>query len=436
MKLLTFKGGVHPKYRKELAKDSPIKRIEPPEFIYLPLTQHTGIPSKPIIEKKDEVEVGMKIAESNGKLSVPLHSSVAGVYMGLVNWPHPLGGRKEAMKIKLDPQRTFEWKEEERDVDLFSEDQIIEIVKEAGIVGMGGAAFPTYFKMKVPPDKKIKDLIINGAECEPYLTADHRLILERAEDIFKGVEILKRVLNPERVWIAIEDNKMDAIDKIKEFSSSYPWANITIHETKYPQGSEKQLIQSITGKEVPEGGLPFDVGAYVQNVGTVIAIYEAVCYSKPLYERVVTVTGPVRDPSNFLVPIGTPFEYLIEASGGVFGGTMQIINGGPMMGIAQVYPEVPVIKGTTGILVQNEKETLEREVSPCIRCASCVDVCPMYLMPTEIYKFIELEDFEKAKELGVLSCMECGGCGYVCPSYIPLPQHFKYAKAELMKEKK
>jgi len=436
LKLLTFKGGVHPRDKKELAKYLLIKRIELPEFVYLPLSQHTGASSKPIIEKKDEVEVGMKIAESGGKLSVPLHSSVAGVFMGVVSWPHPLGGRKPAMKIKVDTEKTTEWEGKERDPESFSAEDIIEIVKEAGIVGMGGAAFPTFFKMKVPPGKKITDLIINGAECEPYLTADHRLMLERTEDILKGTDILRRVLNPKRVWIAVESNKIDTVDKMKEFSSSYPWMNIVVHATKYPQGSEKQLIQSITGNEVPEGGLPFDVGAYVQNVGTAVAIYEAVRYSKPLYERVVTVTGPVRAPSNFLVPIGTPFEYLIEVAGGVIGGEKMIINGGPMMGIAQIYPEVPVIKGTSGILVQNAKEVFERKASPCIRCASCVDVCPMCLMPTEIYKFIDMEDFEKAEELGVLSCIECGGCGYVCPSNIPLVQQFKYAKAEIMKEKK
>jgi electron transport complex protein RnfC len=436
LRLLTFKGGIHPKYRKELAKDSPIKRIEPPEFVYLPLSQHTGTPSKPIIEKKTEVELGMKIAESSGKLSVPLHSSVSGTYMGLENWPHPLGGRKPAMKIKVDTDKTTDWKGGERDINGFSKDEIVEIIRESGIVGMGGAAFPTYFKMRVTPNKKIEDLIINGAECEPYLTADYRIMLERTEDIFKGIEILRKVISPERTWIAVEDNKEEAIEKLKEISKSFPWANITIHKTKYPQGSEKQLIASIAGKEVPEGGLPFDVGTYVQNVGTIIAIYEALRYSKPLYERVVTVTGPLRDPSNFLVPIGTPFKYLIEASGGVMGDMIQIINGGPMMGIAQIYPEVPVIKGTTGILVRIKKDIDRSEVYPCIRCASCVEVCPMYLMPTEIYKFIELENFEKAEELGVLSCMECGSCGYVCPSNIPLPQQFKFAKSEIVKKRK
>ncbi len=435
MRLLTFKGGVHPKYKKELAEDSPIKRIEPPEFVYLPLSQHTGVPSKPIIEKKALVKVGMKIAGSVGKLSVPLHSSVAGMYMGMVNWPHPLGGRQPAMKIKVDKEETTEWEGEKRDTESLSSKEIIQIIKKSGIVGMGGAAFPTYFKMQVPPDKKITDLIINGAECEPYLSADYRLMLERTEDIFRGTDIIRRVLNPKRVWIAVESNKMDAVEKMEELSSSYPWISICVHATKYPQGSEKQLIQSLIGKEVPEGGLPFDVGAYVQNVGTVIAIYEAIHFSKPLYERVVTVTGPVRDPSKFLIAIGTPFEYLIENAGGVIRGTRVIINGGPMMGIAQGYSDVPVIKGTTGILVQSSKEVLEREVGPCIRCASCIDVCPMYLMPTEIYKSIESEDLERADKLGVLSCMECGSCGYICPSYIPLLQQFKYAKTEIMKRK-
>jgi len=436
LRLLTFKGGVHPEDKKELAGFAPIERIKPPEIVYLPLSQHTGVPSKPIIEKKDEVEVGMKIAESNGKLSVPLHSSVAGVYMGLVNYPHPLGGRKLAMKIKVDPERTEEWKSEEKEVGTLSNKDIIKIVKESGIVGMGGAAFPTFFKMQPPPDKKIADLIINGAECEPYLTADYRLMIERAEDILKGIDIIRRVINPDRVWIAIESNKMDAVERMKEVSSSYPSFNISIHKTKYPQGSEKQLVQAVKRQEVPEGGLPFDAGAYVQNIGTALAVYEAVCCSKPLYERVVTVTGSVRDPSNFLVPIGTPFDYLIEEAGGVIGTLMKVINGGPMMGIAQVYPEVPVIKGTTGILIQNREEFFSGIVGPCIRCAACIDVCPMCLMPTEINKSIETENFDKAEEMGVLSCMECGGCAYVCPSNIPLVQQFKYAKNEIMKRRK
>ncbi|MCK4422068.1 electron transport complex subunit RsxC [candidate division WOR-3 bacterium] len=436
MKLLSFKGGTHPLERKELSSDAHIKRVEPPEIVYLPLSQHTGAPSKVIIEKKDEVTVGMKIAEGDGKISVPLHSSVAGVFMGVVDYPHPLGEKKPAMKIKVDHEKTGEWEGKERDPESLSPEEIIKIVRESGIVGMGGAAFPTHFKLQPPPDKPIADLIINGAECEPFLTSDYRLMMERTEDILKGVDIIRRVLNPERIWISIESNKMDAVEKMKEAASTYPWAKITVHATKYPQGSEKQLVQSITGLEVPDGGLPFDVGAYVQNVGTAVAIYEAVRYSKPLYERIVTVTGSVREPSNFLVPIGTPFEYLIEQASGVIGELKKIINGGPMMGIAQVTGEVPVIKGTTGILIQNEEEIIPGQTSACIRCASCIDICPLNLMSTELYKFISMDNFDRAEELGLLSCIECGTCSYVCPSNIPLTQYFKYGKAMIAKRRK
>lgn len=436
MKLLTFRGGVHPPYKKELSRDASIKRIEPPEEVFLPLSQHTGAPSNPIIDKKDEVQVGMKIAEADGKFSLPLHSSVNGVYMGIVNHPHPLGGMKKAMKIKVEVKENVEWKGKERDIDSLSEEEMIKIIKNAGIAGMGGAAFPAFIKMQPPPEKEIRDLIINGAECEPYLTSDHRIMLERTADILKGVDILRRILKPNNVWIGIEANKMDAVKAMQNVVEDYPWAEITVHSTRYPQGSEKQLIQAITGKQVPVGGLPFDVGCYVQNVGTAVAIYEAVKFSKPLYERVVTVTGAVKNPSNFLVPLGTTFGYLIEKAGGREGEAGKIINGGPMMGIAQITDEVPVIKGTTGILVQKESEVIKEEEGPCIRCASCVNVCPVNLSPTEIYRFVELEDYDMVDAMDVDSCIECGSCSYICPASIPLTQQFKYAKAELRKRRK
>jgi electron transport complex protein RnfC len=428
LSLLTFKGGIHPPGYKYLSKDSKIKRIEPPDFIYLYLSQHTGVPSKPIIEKKDEVETGQKIAEASGKLSVPLHSPVSGTYMGTVMHPHPLGGRKEAIKIKVNKENSEPFKKKNR--------ENIQGIKVSGIVGMGGAAFPTYFKLQVPPNKKIRDVIINGAECEPYLTSDYRLMIEKPEEIMKGVDIIRKIVKPKNVWIAIEANKLDALDNMKGTSSLFPWANFIVLKTKYPQGSEKQLIDAITGKEVPEGGLPFDVGAYVQNVGTAFAIYEAVYFEKPLFERVVTITGNVRHQSNFLTPIGTPFKHLIELTEGPIGEISKIINGGPLMGIAQTDIESCVIKGTSGIVVQNQKEVLGREPTPCIRCGACVDRCPMKLLPTEIYKYIEMNKLEKAKEMGVTSCMECGSCSYICPANLPLTQQFKIAKNKINRKSK
>jgi electron transport complex protein RnfC len=436
LKLLTFKGGIHPPYYKEKSKNCKIKKIALPEFLYLHLSQHTGIPSNPIIEKGEEVKPGQKIAKESGKLSVPLHSPVSGVYMGVVRYPHPLGGMKEAMRIQVNKENPEFFKEKRRSkISDIPAQKLISIIKDSGIVGMGGAAFPTYFKLQVPPNKKIKDLIINGVECEPYLTSDYRLMMERAEEIMKGVDILRRIIRPLNVWIAIESNKLDALENMKNSASVFPWAKFVALKTKYPQGSEKQLIDAVTGKKVPEGGLPFDAGAYVQNVGTAFAIYEAVYLTKPLFERVVTVTGNIRHQSNFLVPIGTPFEHIIEIAEGAVGKVSKIINGGPLMGITQATPKAPVTKGTTGILIQNQKDIFRKEPAPCIRCAACVDACPMKLLPTEIYKYIEIDSLERAKELGVLSCMECGSCSYVCPAGIPLTQQFKVAKNRIMKTK-
>jgi electron transport complex protein RnfC len=437
LSLLTFKGGIHPPDYKYSSKDSKIKRIDPPDFVCLYLSQHTGVPSKPIIEKKDEVETGQKIAEASGKLSVPLHSPVNGTYMGTVMHPHPLGGKKEAMKIKVNKENPEPFKRKNREnISAVSEQKLISIIKESGIAGMGGAAFPTYFKLQVPPNKKIKDVIINGAECEPYLTSDYRLMIEKPEEIMRGVDIIRKIVKPKNVWIAIEANKLDALDNMKSTSSLFPWANFVVLKTKYPQGSEKQLIDAITGREVPEGGLPFDVSAYVQNVGTAFAIYEAVYFEKPLFERVVTISGNVRHQSNFLAPIGTPFKHLIELTEGPIGEISKIINGGPLMGIAQADIESCVIKGTSGIVVQNQKEALERETAPCIRCGACVDRCPMKLLPTELYKYIEMNKLEKAKELGVNSCMECGSCSYICPANLPLTQQFKIAKNKINRKSK
>jgi electron transport complex protein RnfC len=436
LNLLTFKGGIHPHDYKEKSKDAKIKRIDPPDFIYLYLSQHTGVPSEPILKKKDEVQVGQKVAKASGQLSVPLHSPVNGTYMGTVMHPHPLGGKKKAIRIKVDKENIeyFKKKKKKEGISKIPAKKLINIIKESGIVGMGGAAFPTYFKLQVPTNKKIKDLIINGIECEPYLTSDYRLMLEKPEEIMKGVDVIRKIIKPEKVWVAIESNKLDALETMKKTSPLFPWANFVVLKTKYPQGSEKQLIDAITGRKIPEGGLPFDVGAYVQNIGTAFAIYEAVYFEKPLFERVVTVTGNIRHQSNFLAPIGTPFEHLIKLTEGPIGKILKIINGGPLMGIAQSYIESCVVKGTSGIVIQNEKESFENEPTPCIRCGACIDCCPMNLLPTQLYKYIEMDKLEKAEELGVTSCIECGSCAYICPANIPLTQQFKIAKRRLEKK--
>ena len=435
MKLLKFKGGVHPHDHKELSKSSQIMPVPPPEFVYVPLSQHTGAPSKPIVEKKAQVKKGTRLSEPVGFVSVPVHSPVSGTVMGIVPYYHPLGKKMDAIKIKVEGDEIEEGIGEERDYSNMKKEEMIEAIKMAGIVGLGGAAFPTHVKLSPPPDKPIDTVIINGAECEPYLTSDYRLMLERPDDIIKGTEIIRRILNPKRVVIGIEDNKPDAIQILREKTDGTGIEVVSL-PARYPQGSEKHLIYAITGRKVPAGGLPFDVGCYVQNVGTAIAIYEALRFGKPLYERVVTITGGVNKPGNFLVPIGTPASHLIEQAGGVKGEVGKIIFGGPMMGLAQITDAVPVIKGTSGILIQLKNEVHIEDVYPCIRCSSCVDVCPMGLIPNMIGKLVNAGKYEMAEEMGLMFCIECGCCAYVCPSKRPLVHTFKMGKREVLKRRK
>ncbi|MCD6399214.1 electron transport complex subunit RsxC [candidate division WOR-3 bacterium] len=436
MKVFKFRGGIHLLEKKEITKNKSISKINLPEFVYIPLSQHTGAPSKPIVNKKDAVKVGTRLSDPVGFVSVPVHSSVSGVVAGIVPHYHHLGKKMDAVKIKVEGQELEEGIGEERNYSNLRPDEIIEKVKMAGIVGLGGAAFPTHVKLSPPKDKKIDTLIINGAECEPYLTADYRIMLERPDDILKGTEIIRKILNPERVVIAIEDNKKDAATLLMEKIGGERDIKVVLLKTRYPQGSEKQLIFAITGREVPAGGLPFDVGCYVQNVGTAVAIYEAIALNKPLYERVVTVTGAVNNPGNFLVPIGTPIKNLIDAAGGSLGEVGKVIMGGPMMGIAQKSLEVPVVKGTSGILIQSINDVFLDDPTPCIRCGSCVDVCPMGLLPNLMEWNINANNFDGAEKLGLMFCIECGSCAYVCPARRPLVHAFKYGKSEILKQRR
>lgn len=436
MKVFKFRGGIHPLEKKEITKNKSISKINLPEFVYIPLSQHTGAPSKPIVNKKDAVKVGTRLSDPVGFVSVPVHSSVSGIVAGIVPHYHHLGKKMDAVKIKVEGQELEEGIGEERNYSNLRPDEIIEKVKMAGIVGLGGAAFPTHVKLSPPKDKKIDTLIINGAECEPYLTADYRIMLERPDDILKGTEIISKILNPERVVIAIEDNKKDAATLLMEKIGGERDIEVVLLKTRYPQGSEKQLIFAITGREVPAGGLPFDVGCYVQNVGTAVAIYEAIALNKPLYERVVTVTGAVNNPGNFLVPIGTPIKNLIDAAGGSLGEIGKVIMGGPMMGIAQKSLEVPVVKGTSGILIQSINDVFIDDPTPCIRCGSCVDVCPMGLLPNLMEWNVNANNFDGAEKLGLMFCIECGSCAYVCPARRPLVHAFKYGKSEILKRRR
>ncbi len=428
MRRYTFQGGIHPKENKTITENRKIVEIKPPEEVIVPLSQHTGSPSRPLVEKGDEIKVGTKIGESTGFISSNTHSPVSGKVKKIDNHPHPAGGEVLSVFIVNNGQEEWE-KLSDRDIESLSSSDIIDIVKEAGIVGLGGAAFPTHVKMSPPKGKSYETLVLNGSECEPFLTCDHRLMVERPDEILQGGRIIAKAIGAKRCVIAIEENKPDAIQKIGKLSGKYDF-ELAVLITKYPEGAEKQLIWAFSGKEVPTGGLPVDVGICVQNVGTALAVYEAVRYGKPLIERVVTVTGAVKKPSNFKVRVGTPFKELIEKSGGYLGEPYKLISGGPMMGITQFTDEVPVVKGTTGVLAfRKERSPLIK--TACIKCGRCVEVCPMRLLPTRILSHIESGAYNEAKELGVLDCIECGSCEYICPARRPLVHNFKLAKTRL-----
>ncbi len=427
-----FKGGVHPPYMK-ITADKPIKGVDVPEVLYVPLSQHAGAPAKPLVKRGDKVLAGQKIGEIAGFISANVHAPTSGKVKNILDHPHPVAGRSTpAVIIEADGEDNWIELKERGDYLNTEPKEIVEIVKEAGIVGMGGAAFPTHVKLSPPPDKPIEFVIINGAECEPFLTADDRLMREFADEIAEGSYLILRAVGAQKGFVGIESNKPEAIEAMRKAFSQFPQFEIVVLPTKYPQGSEKHLIKAITGREVPSGGLPMDVGVVVQNVGTARAIYQAVRYGKPLVERVTTLTGDaVAGPGNYLVRIGTTFRYLIEKTGGFKSDPAKVINGGPMMGIAQYTLDVPVIKGTSGIIAFTEKRVFLAEEGPCIRCGKCIEVCPMFLMPTTMAKLIKAGRFDDARKIGLFDCIECGSCSFVCPANIPLVQYFKYGKAEL-----
>ncbi|TYB31472.1 MAG: electron transport complex subunit RsxC [Candidatus Mcinerneyibacterium aminivorans] len=435
MKVLTFKGGIHPPEGKELSEDKSLKKLKIPEQVIIPLSQHIGAPAKPIVEIGDEVKTGQKIAEANSKISANIHSSITGKVKAIGEYLHPALGKARA--VVIEKTEGDEWIENKKieDYDSVDSEKLVEIIRERGIVGMGGATFPTDVKLSPPPWKDIDYVILNGAECEPYLTCDDRLMREKTEEIIEGLKIIMKIVDADKGFIGIEHNKPSAIKNIQKLCKNINNIEVKIVKTKYPQGAEKQLIKAITNREVPVGGLPLDVGVVVQNVGTSLAIYEAIVEGKPLIERAVTVSGEaMNDTANFIVRIGDTFENLIEKAGGLKDNVKKIISGGPMMGIAQhSVKNVPVLKGVSGILAFTDKKTHHDEELPCISCASCVDICPMKLIPSKIVKFIKNEKYEEADELEISACIECGSCAYVCPSKIPIVQYMKIGKNEVRK---
>lgn len=431
---MSFRGGVHPKYNK-ITADKKIELAKIPDKIILPLSQHVGKPCEPIVNVGDIVKTGQKVAESEAFVSAPIHSSVSGTVKAIENLPHPITGKPVKSIIIESDGKDDKIEIKEREYENLAPEELRKIIQEAGIVGLGGAAFPTHVKLSPPKDKKIDTIIINGAECEPFLTTDHRLMLERADDLIAGIRLLRKILGATETYIGIEDNKPDAIKLLKEKCAGQ---NIKVMSlpTKYPQGGEKNLIYAITKRRVPSGGLPMDIGCVVQNIGTVIAVYEAVALSKPLYERVITVTGKVNEPKNLLVRNGIIIKDIIEQCGNYKGEPKKLIMGGPLMGFALPTDELPVIKGTSGITVFNTKDVdIRRSTLECIRCGKCVENCPMKLYPFLIAKYAEKDKIDLAENMFAMDCYECGCCAFNCPSHIPLVHWIRYAKSEIMKKR-
>ena len=423
---------------KKLTKDKPIEKFVP-SLVYIPLIQHTGKPAKPLVKTDDYVFLGQKIAETDALVSASVHASVSGKVKSIQNYPHPSLGVCEAIVIENDEKDKTEDKNilSEEEVNKLTSQDLILKIKESGIVGLGGAGFPTHIKLS--PPKPIDTLIINGAECEPYLTGDFRLMVEKTNQIIKGVELIVKILGVKKVYLAIEDNKPEAIKAFEKELKALHITHYTLHILKshYPQGAEKQLIKNILKREVPSGKLPFDVGVVVQNVATCLAIYEAVYFNKPLYERVVTVTGNcLSHPKNILVRIGTPIKDLISLCGPLKEKPKKIIFGGPMMGLAQYTEDVPVIKTTTGIVVLGESEVKVLKEEFCIRCGRCVESCPLGLMPAILSLASQSQNWELAKEYSIFDCIECGLCGYVCPAKRNMVQYIKQAKLVLLKDER
>ena len=436
--LSTFlKGGVHPPEHKELTEHLPIETLPTPEEVDILLIQHFGAPCKPLVQKKDEVSEGDLIGGMESGLGANTHSSVTGTIRNIGSSANAVSVSSSSISIKTDPEAKLKeytpsgWRG-------LSKNELLGRVKSAGIVGIGGAGFPTHVKLSPPPEAKVDTLIINGAECEPYLTTDHRVMLEHSQEVVEGAKIILAILGINQCHVGIETNKMDAIEVMKKTSTeaSPDGFQITVDalEVKYPQGSEKQLIESITGRKVSGFGLPFDVGLIVQNVGTAKAIYDAVVLNKPLYEKVVTISGKgIQRAANLRVRIGTRLGDIVSYLGGTNPNLAKVVMGGPMMGFAISTLDIPIIKTTSGVLFLTEDEIDTHIHSQCIRCGWCLDACPMGLSPNEIGIYVEAGHAEDTAQFSVFECFECGCCSFVCPAKRPLVQFIRLAK---MKAKK
>ncbi|MDP7576277.1 MAG: electron transport complex subunit RsxC [Pseudomonadales bacterium] len=435
LSLLTrsFQHGVHPQYLKEQTQDLPIQRVPFVENYVMPLGQHIGVPCKPVVEKGQRLQRGELIAEPGGFVSVSLHSPVTGVVNEVDEFRTFDGNFSQSIEIKADPFAAQEpaigpaidW-------ESMGIDDFIQTVQAAGIVGMGGAAFPAHVKFSIPDGQQIRSLLINGAECEPYLTNDHRLMMERPEALLKGAEIVRQKLGAEEIVIGVELNKPEAIEILHQHIKPGDPVRVESLEVKYPQGAEKMLIRTVFGREVPAGQLPRDVEVNVSNVSTIVAIADYFDHAMPLIERIVTVSGPgVSYPANLIVPLGTPVRDVLQFCGGLKDEAMEVIMGGPMMGKPIASLDAPVVKGCSGILAFTEEQTLKRREYPCIRCGRCVEACPYFLNPSRFARLARARMYEEMEEYSIFDCVECGCCTFACPSAIPIVQLIRTGKDQL-----
>ena len=424
MGLLTFKGGIHPNDGKSLAKDKAIVTVMPKGDLIYPLSQHIGAPASPIVSVGDHVLKGQKIAEAGGFVSAPIHASVSGTVKAIEPHFNPTGSKVNCIVVENDGEYQEVEYTPSKPLDELTKEEILNLIGEAGIVGMGGAGFPTCVKLK--PAKPVDTILLNGCECEPLLTADHRVLLEFADDIIFGLKAILKTTGAEKGIIVIEDNKPDAIELMQEKVANIGNMEVFVARTKYPQGAEKTLIKRVMGRKVPSGGLPADVGVVVDNISTVKAISDAIQKGMPLVERVATVTGEkIKNPGNFIIKIGTSVKELIDYCGGFTDDDVLVKMGGPMMGFPQSTLDVPMMKGSNGIIAIDTDETKEQ---PCIKCGRCVDVCPMELSPLYFVKYAKEENWQGMKDMNVMDCVECRCCQYICSSKIPIIDSIKAGK--------
>lgn len=433
-RLFRIRGGVHPNDRKHLTKDLPIEKIPMPPVLHLPLQQHIGAHAEPEVERGDKVLKGQVIARAKGMVSAPVHAPTSGTILGLHSYHSPTASGLRWQTITMRPDGFDRWIKRAPPLDPLTcrPEEISRRVAECGVVGMGGATFPSAIKLNLGDRHKLEQLVINGSECEPYLTCDDRLMQEKADQIVDGARIMAHSIGVEEVIIAIEDNKPRAIAAMREAAAKAPDTSVRVVPSHYPMGAEKQLIQTLTGKETPAGKLTADIGVVVHNAATAVAVHDAVRHGRPLIDRVVTVSGgAVARPRNIQAPFGTPIFDLLEFCSGLREEPEVILVGGPMMGQPIKSVHAPILKGTNGVLALTKAETASRARMPCIRCSSCVSACPAGLVPLEMAARVKKDEIDSAVQIGLMDCISCGACSYVCPSNIPLVQYFNYAKGRL-----